>query len=145
MGILRHADVVPHDDDLDFDVHEEDFPKLFYLIDEFLDLGYQIQFLPNILKVGRITADPTKNVVADFFPYRINGARVEYADPNHRKWWPDWYYDNEDCFPTTKKKFGPLYINCPNDPKKLLDRYYPNWQDIIVIDTKNSHKVDGNV
>jgi hypothetical protein len=143
LGIYRHSDVVPHDNDIDFDVHEDDYSKLYRLLDEFMDLGYQVQFLPNILKIGIIGQDPKKHVVADFFPYRITD-NVEMADPYHRQWWPQCYHHVKDCFPIVKRQFGPLMINCPNDGAGYLDRYYPNWREVIIIDPINSHRVTGD-
>jgi phosphorylcholine metabolism protein LicD len=146
LGCYRHQDAVPHDDDADLWVDQTDYiHKLPYLYEEFMDLGYQIQFLPNIVKIGRIGADKSKNVVVDLFPYRLNGGRVEMADDKHRQWWPQCYHEITDCFPLQKMKYGPLEIYCPKDGTKYLDRYYPSWRNTIIIDNSEmAHRAQGD-
>lgn len=145
LGCYREKDVIAHDDDVDLWLDKDDYNnKLYKLYDEFMDLGYQIQFVPNMIKVGIIRVNKIENVVIDLFPYEIINDKVVMHDQNHRNWWPDcWHYVN-DCFPLSSMKYGPLQMKCPHNGIPYLDRYYPNWKNIILIDTGISHKVTGD-
>lgn len=149
LGLMRHNDLIPWDDDVDICVSKEDFQKILDSKRDLNKLGLDVEKFPNlgvvknILRIYRINADramPTRLWGAtwpfiDINYYEDEGDNINVITPGE----PDEIYAKKDIFPLKPWTLHGITIYIPNNPKAILDYNYKNW-DKEVIESDTIHR-----
>lgn len=127
LGAVRNNGIIPHDDDLDICIFQEDFDKLSQIIKTHNDYEI-IYFNEFIYKFKR--KDIKANVWIDIFIVsKDNQGLITYVKKSHRDRWPKFYYKVSEVFPIKRVKFEDSYVSIPNKPIPYLERGYgKDWK-----------------
>ena len=150
LGIMRHGDIIPWDDDCDICVLEgdkEEFLNLRYkfeswgvLMTEFWG-GYRL-FFEDGQEINHQNRNWTwSNNVKEDFSYKYPFVDVffvdlidglyQYTNERVRKIYSKFYYKPNELFPLKRRMLGNFYVNTPNDPTNFLNRAYGNdWRTV---------------
>lgn len=165
LGIVRSAGLIQHDTDGDFDVLQEDLPKILSLRPLFSSYGLEVMETPGWgLKVFFLESPSMspymvegKEVWTSKWPFldlisiqwqegnRISPGKYICAQDSARKEYPNYYLTQSDWEePFEKLPFGHLTLNCISGIAKreaYLDRHYPGWQTKIELITDHRNSV----
>jgi lipopolysaccharide cholinephosphotransferase len=118
LGVARHGDIIPWDDDIDMGILEGD-------IDRFNSLPfskYGLRATPtSIYAIGKVylfehEEKPKKmsSACIDIFPMRRNEGKIEYAEEAARQKWPREFFLSAELFPLKQYRFGKTYVYGPS-------------------------------
>lgn len=142
LGLYRHntngeGHMIPWDDDIDIQIHENDVFKLNSLHDDFLRNGLvlmKVWFGYKIFPIdGKIIDNyDWKYPYLDIFVMRNQGDRIVYKNREAYKMWNrNSYYYNDEIYPVKLYRFHGFYVYGPNNGLPYLDRYYGDkWIDV---------------
>jgi hypothetical protein len=133
IGIERHQDFIPWDDDVDLGVvkdHEETLKLVLKSLDNTNDeLTYVTSWFGYHVYPRHGEQNPNGGMARypylDIFIYRkipLNSYVLDRPEARD-EWSKDFFYGNE-LFPLIDRKFGPLHLPSPKYPKGYLDRQY---------------------
>lgn len=139
LGAIRHKAIIPHDDDVDLGVMLFDVDELKKILEK-IRTRYKYEVLAdynlNLVKILSRVGD--RDICVDIFIWvHMLDGKVELANMNYMKRWPNCYHDEDDFHILTMYDFGPIRVLGPKNPIPYLDRMYPNWRtEIVVTDHK---------
>lgn len=153
LGAVRHNDIIPHDDDIDLGIFDNDWHKLSkleeltkitFIFNEHSQDSCRLQtseqeyrvslqrgddclikvFVPNLWVKCKQTGRITGTPTLDIFKWRRAGDSIKLASQDHRSRFPNCYYKKEEMYPLVKYKIGEVEAYGSNNPFGYLCRYY---------------------
>ena len=131
---------VPWDDDEDLGVF--DLNKVRTVLKKSRDLPFGVEYYDNVIKVFypngwihnkyRTIGTPT----VDIFKHREIQTGAVVLSNEYRKRFPNARYNPGDFWPLQKVMYNGIECFIPHNFTAYLDRFYPNWQNIYVIDVR---------
>lgn len=116
LGIIRHGDVIPWDDDIDMAMSEEDFKKYAPILRKEMGLKHVMGSLWKVRANG--TAANYPNI--DIFVEKRSGGTIMLNDDNR-------YYDVDSIYPLKESTLiGVEGIKYPRTTKPLFKLFGPN-------------------
>lgn len=163
LGLMRHGNIIPHDDDIDLAIFDKQFEKASRVLEEMcknfkievkdeegVEKTYEVKFVrekhwnymlkiyvPDLwvenTKSKKIFGTPT----VDFFSYTRAGDVVKLANHRQRMEFKNCYYLKTEIFPLVKRKFDYFEVYSPKEPLPYLHRYYgADCMSVVKMDTR---------
>ena len=133
LGMVRNKGIIPHDDDVDVGMLEEDVDKLTSLKEQYKNNLYYFVTESSLMgDVNRIkTKYKNQEIQLDIIVYKKDKDKY-IPSQQYLSYYPNaWFYEKE-LFPLRRFPFGKIKINGPKKTKKYLNRVYPGWKKIRI-------------
>lgn len=153
LGMVRHGDIIPWDDDGDVSIFKKDEQQFLYLEPVFNEFGYGIAIWWGGYKIfpldGQVTNETKRGQTYNYrYPfvdifimnYDEENGIIKYDDDKLVKIWPNAYHNANQLFPLQQYKFHDFYLWGPNNCSDYLERSYGNdWLNVAYLqyDHKN--------
>lgn len=129
LGMIRNKGIIPHDDDLDVGMLQEDLDKLMSLKEKYENNLYYF-VTEEIVRIKSKYKD--QEIQLDIIVYKKDKDKYIPSSQQYLSNYPtEWFYEKE-LFPLRRFRFGKFKINGPKKPKKYLDRVFSNWHKIRI-------------
>jgi len=131
---------------VDLGVFEADFyKKLPKLFDNFKEKGYHVSYKAGIDEIIQIFIPDmwVQNEYRDFgtptldiFPWSRSKDKVRLHSLKHRYLWGGCWHHNSHLFPLKSYNYDGLQVWGPNNPIPYLDRFYIDWDKIVIVEVR---------
>ena len=118
LGMTRHNDIIPWDDDIDFGFLYNKNIKNF--INELIK---DKKFIVKKDFFGFKIINPIDDIFIDMFKFIIKDNKIIQTKKSE-KIWPSENYFYKELFPLKLNKFNRIYLPCPNKSNKICRRVF---------------------
>lgn len=128
LGIVRHGEIIPWDDDCDIGIYETDEQTMFTALQSYLLSMPECGIKAKCNEYGiKMECMNMKGVGLDVFTYTAVGSDgiARLSKPAAIYWWPQDVFYGEELKHFTTKQFGPLPAVCMvTEPMRYLHTMY---------------------
>jgi phosphorylcholine metabolism protein LicD len=145
LGVVREGKIIPHDDDIDIDVYQDQIDKVVSVLSEICAENPKYHYYPFSLFGYKFVNMESHQIDQDngaqidiFIRNRDNENIVYYQHKNASILWPkEAVVKKSFVFPLKRAKFGKISVSIPSNPDAILRQFYGNNYMIPVVYNHN--------
>jgi lipopolysaccharide cholinephosphotransferase len=139
LGSVRKQNIIPHDDDIDIAILDEELKKM--LSDKVLksELYHSGLYIKKSDRCYKLYSTKKNGIFIDIFSYTISDNNIVHYTLKHNRhtWKNGWFYKHE-LYPLVLHKLDNMYVYGSNNPIPYLERHYGN--DWMIPKKTHSHE-----